>query len=81
MPSILVQQEYDNFWAFWKPWLMEIGVPEKQAGSLTGMVLKRSGNSVTKARKVFGAVRESHPTAESVAQYLAQEIKQHGTSQ
>ena len=57
---------------------MEIGLEKKEAGSLTGMVLKATG-SVERARKVFGAVRESGADAGNVVRYLKQEMRDEGT--
>ena len=74
MPSPLAQAQYDNYWAVWKAWLMEIGLEKKEAGALTGMVLKATG-SVERARRVFGAVRESRPSPEDVVRYLKQEMR------
>lgn len=81
MPSLLVQWQLEEYWAFWRPELMShLGLTNKEAGAILGYALKHSVDdlgerSITKARLVLGNLRESKPERHEVWPYLRRALK------
>ncbi len=67
---------YDDFWARWRAWLTDLGVPKKRQGGIIAMILKANKHDVTKTDWTFRRVRDSRTvTAQNVVAYLKTEIE------